>query len=133
MEYLNAKDRKYINKLLNKHVKKITPLKKNPVYYKSDKLPVYCYIINNVDDYQNYVEPSKREIDEWYIILNINNIHPSQTLQNREYVYCNAKNIITKISDVIEPHFHNFTNIFIVPKGSVSFYNIVEKEKLWIR
>ncbi len=133
MDYLNKTDRKYINKILRKHVSKLTPLKKNPVYYKSDKLPVYCYVIKNVQDYIDYVEPTKRDIDEWYVILSINNIHPSQTLSGREYVYCNAKNIITKISEVIEPNFNDYTNIFIVPKGSVSFYNLVEKEKLWIR
>ncbi len=133
MDYLNNKDKKYITKVLNHYIKNKLPLDKNPVYYNADKLPVYCYKIKTIDDYINYVEPIRREIEEWYVILKINNIHPSRTLENREYVYCNSKNIITKISNEIIPNFHDFTNIFILPKGSVSFYNITENGKLWIR
>lgn len=133
MDYLNKKDQKFIGKVLNHYMKRKTPLIKNPVYYNADKLPVYCYKIKTIDDYINYVEPITREVEEWYVILKINNIHPSRTLPNREYVYCNAKNVIVKISNEIIPNFHSFTNIFILPKGTVSFFNIMEKEKLWIK
>lgn len=133
MHYLNKKDQKYIDKVVKHRQKRITPLKMNPVYYNASKLPVYCYIIKDISSYVNYVEPRIRELDEWYVIIGINKVDESHTLKRREYVYCNAKSIVTLISNKLESDFNDFTTIFILPEGSTAFYDITEKGKLWIR
>lgn len=129
------KKEKWIKKIFDSAVSRRYNIKKYPIYYNSEEINAKCIKIKTVDDYKSIVEYSTLNNDnEWYLITAINKISKSKILENKEYIFTNSKNMIEHI---IKDHNIsipiNFSNIFIAPKGTTSFFGIEIEQRLWIK
>lgn len=125
----------WLNKILDNAASRKAEIKKYSIYCNSEELSAKCVKIKSIYDYKSMIEFSTFENeDEWFLIMGINKISKSRIMKNKEYIFTNSRNIVEHI--LINPNDNipdNFSNIFIVPKGSVSFFGIELSQRLWIK
>lgn len=133
--FLEKKKEKFIEKVLLRAINRSHNKKKYNIYLNSEQLPIYCYKIKSIDDYQSFIEYSLlNELEEWYFIPSITKLSKSFIKDNKEYIFTNSKNYIVDIISNDEQILKSeYTNFFIVPKGSVSLFSIEIDQKLWIK
>ncbi len=126
---------KFKNMILKNAASRQQNIKKYSVYYNSEEIDVNCIKIKTVDEYKSMIEYSiLNSENEWYLITGINKISKSKIIEDKEYIFTNAKNVIEFMNPNFDENFpNNFTNIFITPRGTVSFFGIKVGQRLWIK
>ncbi len=138
--YWNKNDKKFLNKIFKKKsiINKMN-YKYDVIYSYSKKIDVKCIKIKTLDHLQDCLFFTNfQDQNIWYLINGIKKIDQSWYDENKEYIFCDKNhNIVSIITYDNRNEFENldksWTSIFIVPRGSISFYEIEHNNILWIQ
>ena len=138
--YWNKYDKKFLNKIFKRKAlaKKIN-YKYNVVYSYTKKINAKCIKLKSFNDLEDYLFYTPfQDQDVWYLVNGINKIDQSWYDENKEYIFCDRNhNIVSIITSENKDEFENldksWTSIFIIPKCSISFYEIELNNILWIQ